>query len=184
MKSIKSQIELVLDEIKSVLIENEIENISEVIHEIFTAKKIVTCGAGRVGYAIRGFCMRLGHLGFNSYHMGDTTVPRLGSQDLFVVASGSGETQTIVDLTRIAKKNGAKVVCFTNKPKSTIAELSDVIVEIKAQSKIDQSSSSVQPMTTLNEQCLSILFDATVLKIMEIKKIDSSEMHNRHSNLE
>jgi D-arabinose 5-phosphate isomerase GutQ len=28
------------------------------------ANKIVVCGAGRVGMAVRGFGMRLGHLGF------------------------------------------------------------------------------------------------------------------------
>lgn len=184
MKGIKAQIGLIIDEIKSVLIDEEIKNIPEAIAEIRAAKTIVTCGAGRVGYAIRGFCMRLGHLGLNAYHIGDTTVPRLKEGDLFLVASGSGETQTILDLTKIAKENKSRIVCFTNKIQSSIAKLSDVTIEIKAQSKIDNLASSVQPMTTLNEQCLGMLFDAIVLEIMDNLGIDSKAMHNRHSNLE
>ena len=54
--------------------ESEIQNL---IKEISKAKKIVVCGAGRVGMATRGFGMRLGHLGLKAYTLGDSTVPSI-----------------------------------------------------------------------------------------------------------
>jgi len=43
---------------------------------------------------------------------------------------------------------------------------------------------SVQPMTTLNEQCLGIFFDAVVLQMMRQMDETHDTMWARHSNLE
>ena len=80
------------------------------------------CGAGRVGMAIRGFGMRLGHLGFTAFTLGDSTVPGISNGDLLIVASGSGETQTIVDLVTIASNNGVRIVAVTGNPESRIGK--------------------------------------------------------------
>jgi hypothetical protein len=47
--------------------------------------------------------------------------------------------------------------------------LADTIVQIKAPSKTKpvEGFTSIQPMTTLNEQCLWLFFDAMVLEIMQ-----------------
>ena len=106
---IKKNIETILSEIKLVfepLDEMQVELLRD---ELLEANKIVVCGAGRVGMAIRGFGMRLGHLGLQAFTLGDSVVPGISSGDLLLVASGSGETQTIYDLVEIGKKNGALV---------------------------------------------------------------------------
>jgi 6-phospho-3-hexuloisomerase len=100
----KNKIKLVLNEITSVLDKVEDFEVEQMISEILNSNKIVVCGAGRVGMAIRGFGMRLGHLGFTAFTLGDSTVPSIAHSDLLIVASGSGETQTIFDLVSIAKK--------------------------------------------------------------------------------
>lgn len=59
----------VLMEINSVLTSvNEVE-INGLVKRIVVADKIVVHGAGRVGMAIRGFAMRLGHLGFRAHSL-------------------------------------------------------------------------------------------------------------------
>ena len=182
----KNNIDDIVKEIQQVLSSVSEDQVDSLIDSILDANKIVVCGAGRVGMAIRGFGMRLGHLGFRAYTLGDSTVPNIGKGDLLLTASGSGETQTIYDLVEIAKKNGARVSLVTGNSNSRMGRLADVIVEIKAPSKTKaiEGFSSVQPMTTLNEQCLGIFFDAVVLQIMEKKGETHDTMWARHSNLE
>ena len=176
----------ILNEIKTVLDTVETNQVNEFINIILSANTIVTIGAGRVGMAIKGFTMRLGHLGLKAFHLGDTSLPSIGENDLLIVASGSGETQTIVDLTKIAKKNGANIFCITGNENSRIGELSNHKLILKAPSKTKSINgfTSIQPMTTLNEQSLSILFDSIVLELMEETKENHDSMWERHSNLE
>lgn len=182
----KNYTEEILGEISSVLKKINQDEIKELIGLISNSKTIVTCGAGKVGMAIKGFSMRLGHFGYKSFHIGDTTLPSIGEGDLFIVASGSGETQTIYDLTKIAKSNNAIVFAITSNLQSRIGLLSDALILLDAPSKTKKVDgfTSIQPMTTLNEQCLTILFDSIVLNIMDATGETHDTMWNRHSNLE
>lgn len=182
----KAKIGIILQEIEKVLSKVDNNQAERLIDEILEAQKIVVCGAGRVGMAIRGFGMRLGHLGLQAYTLGDSTVPGIGEGDLLIVASGSGETQTIFDLVSIASKNKSKIAAITGSPESRIGQLADVIVKITAPSKTKAVDNfiSVQPMTTLNEQCLGLFFDAVSLKLMDRMGETHDSMWARHSNLE
>ena len=182
----KTKINIILNEVATVLAKVDDHQIDSMISEIIESKKIVVCGAGRVGMAIRGFGMRLGHLGFTAYTLGDSTVPGIAYGDLLIVASGSGETQTIVDLVTIASNNGVRIVAVTGNPESRIGKLANLIVKLEAPSKTKMVNDfvSLQPMTSLNEQCLAILFDAIVLKIMDRIGESHESMWKRHSNLE
>ncbi len=176
----------ILEEIDFVLSAVNERDIDVLIDAILIAKKIVVCGAGRVGMAIRGFGMRLGHLGFNAYTLGDSTVPAIAKDDLLIVASGSGETQTIYDIALLGKNNGSHIALLTGNRDSRIGKLAGIIIEMKAPSKTKsvEGFSSIQPMTTLNEQCLGLLFDTIVLILMEKTKETHDTMWARHSNLE
>ena len=182
----KNYTEEILGEISSVLKKINQDEIKDLIGLISNSKTIVTCGAGKVGMAIKGFSMRLGHFGYKSFHIGDTTLPSIGEGDLFIIASGSGETQTIYDLTKIAKSNNAIVFAITSNLQSRIGLLSDALILLDAPSKTKKVDgfTSIQPMTTLNEQCLTILFDSIVLNIMDATGETHDTMWNRHSNLE
>lgn len=183
---IKGNIRNILKEISVVLESVDESEVKSLVASIEKAKKIVVCGAGRVGMATRGFAMRLGHLGLKAYTLGDSTVPSIGKGDLFLVSSGSGETQTIYDLAVIAKNNGARVLLVTGNPRSRIGCIADKTVKINAPSKTNpvEGFSSIQPMTTLNEQCLGIFYDAVVLELMKKMGETHDTMWKRHSNLE
>ncbi|MFM7359226.1 MAG: 6-phospho-3-hexuloisomerase [Sediminibacterium sp.] len=182
----KSQINLILNEIGQVLNGIDEVEVNAFLESILKANKIVAFGAGRVGMAVRGFAMRLGHLGFNAHTLGDSTVPSVASGDLLLIASGSGETQTIFDLALIGKKNGCKLLLVTGNPESRIGKIASEIVKIAAPSKTREvcGFTSKQPMTTLNEQCLMVFFDALVLLLMEKMNETHDTMWARHSNLE
>lgn len=187
---IRKNIDLILGEIRQVLSsvdEEQTEKLTEaILKAVLRGRKIVVCGAGRVGMAMRAFGMRLGHLGFQAFTLGDSVVPSVSKGDLFLVSSGSGETQTIYDMLEIAKKNGARIALVTGNPDSRMGKLADTVVQIKAPSKTKavEGLISSQPMTTLNEQCLGIFFDAVVLELMEKTDQTHDDMWARHSNLE
>jgi len=182
----KKHLEVILGEIRAVLSKLDDDELRQLISAILHAQKIVSVGAGRVGMAVRGFAMRLGHLGLTSHVIGDATVPSIADGDLLLVASGSGETETIYQLVSIAKEHRAEVALITGNPDSRMGKLADIIVKIEAPSKTKEVKGlkSVQPMTTLNEQSLAILFDMIVLSLMETMGETHDTMWRRHSNLE
>ena len=56
------------------------------IEAIVAAKRIVVFGLGREGLQMRGFAMRLFHMGRDVAVWGDMTTPALGAGDLFIAS--------------------------------------------------------------------------------------------------
>lgn len=182
----KKNINKILNEISIVLSEIDEKEVKKLIDEIIKAEKIITVGSGRVGLSARGFAMRLGHLGLQSFTTADTTIPAIGEKDLLIVCSGSGETQAVYDLALIGKNHKVKICAITAKPASRIGRLADIVINLKSPTKKDKHPKikSIQPMTTLNEQCLMIFFDSLVLELMQKLGETEKTMWQRHSNLE
>lgn len=185
-RPIKEHLDTILSEIRTVLSKVDEKQVDMFVKYILSARRIVASGAGRVGMAVKGFVMRLKHMGLDAYILGDANVPSIKPQDLFLVCSGSGETQTIYELTLIAQKNQTPIALVTGNPESRMGKIANTIVEIKAPSKVKKVDNfvSIQPMTTLNEQSLAIFFDAIVLKLMDELNETHETMWERHSNLE
>ena len=176
----------IIQEISLVFAKSEFSSQQEFASAVISANKIVCAGAGRMGFALRGFSMRLAHLGKQAFMLGDTNVPHTSSGDLVIIGSGSGETQTIYDLAQTAKTHGATIATITGNPESRIGKLSDIKLIMKAPSatRAIEGLRSVQPMTSLNEQCLAILLDSIVLDLMFAMNETHDTMWRRHSNLE
>ena len=183
---IQTNIKTIIQEINTVLSKIDQSECEIMISKILSAKRIVWVGAWKVGMTLRAFMMRLGHFWLQAWFLWDSTVPGIGQWDLLLVASWSWETQTIYDLVEIAKKNGCDIALITGNPDSRMGKLADSIVKITAPSKTKAIEwfSSIQPMTTLNEQCLRLFFDALVLELMEKMNETHDTMWARHSNLE
>jgi 6-phospho-3-hexuloisomerase len=163
--------------------QTEVDSLSQAI---LISKNIICCGAGRVGMSTKAFAMRLSHLGFSAYFLGDSNLPGIKKHDLLLVSSGSGETETIYQLAKKAKHSAASIALVTANPQSRIGKLADMIVNIKAPSKTNKVSglSSIQPMTTLNEQTLFIFYDSLVLELMRLTNQKNQDLLDRHSILE
>lgn len=148
--------------------------------------RIICTGAGRVGLALRGFTMRLNHLGVESYFLGETVVSSSGKGDVLIVGSGSGATPSILSVVRVAKEKGLQICLVTASESSPMAEIADVKVVLKTPNKaeINDSIKSVQPMTTLFEQSLGIFLDGAVLDLMKKFGESSESMWKRHNVIE
>jgi len=146
----------------------------------YEAPRIFVAGCGRSGLMVKAFAMRAMHLGKTVYVLGD-------EGDLLVIASGSGETESLVSHAKKAKKLGAKVATVTIYPKATIGSMADSVVQINAptsKSEEETGVASVQPMGSLFEQSLLLFLDGVIVRMMELAGKDSAEMFQNHANLE
>ena len=163
------------------------EKTLELVSVLSEHKTVFVAGAGRSGFMARGFVMRLMHMDYQSYVVGDTTTTAIKEGDLLLICSGSGETQSLVSMANKAKSLGVKVALITINPTSTIGSLADVIIRIPAPSPkaaANNDFESIQPMGNLFEQSLLLFLDMIVMLLMESKGMTSDEMFKRHANLE
>ena len=148
--------------------------------------KVCGFGAGRMGYGLRAFMMRLNHLGIPAYFIGDTFIPPLDENDIFIVTSGSGETRSVLKYLEIAKEKGVRTLAITGNSESTMAKLADYSIVFKSSNgglnsaDNENKINSIQPMTSLNEQSMFVFFDiiaVMLIKTIGIKKEDEKKFH-------
>ena len=138
---------------------------------------IIGIGAGRMGYSVQSFIMRLSHLGFKSFMIGDTSLPRINRNSLVIINSSSGETLSIKILAEKAKEVGAKILTISTNENSSIANLSDKVILIP----VFESS---QLMKSIYEQFSMLLFDHVIHLMVQELDVDEKWIVNNHSILE
>ena len=186
---------LLMDKVFESVESIEEERIEEMLQALQGAKRIFVVGAGRSGLVARAFAMRLMHLGFPVYVVGETITPAMDPEDVLVALSGSGRTSSVVNVAKIAKeKIGAKVVAVTSKEDSPLAKLSDVVVIVGGRENgkkrdyiADQllgKGIPITPLGTLFEVSAMILLDSLVVELMRRMKKSEEELRKRHANLE
>ncbi|NDE04871.1 MAG: SIS domain-containing protein, partial [Flavobacteriia bacterium] len=79
-----------------------------------------------------------------SPHVG--LLPSISEGDLLIIASGSGETESMKVLAKKAKDKKVKLIAFTCDEKSSIGSMADMTVKIHGNSSLDGASESIQPM--------------------------------------
>lgn len=186
--NIKDEVMLEIGKVLRSFKENDVNDFVQKIVEIKnTGGKICGYGAGRMGYGLRAFMMRLNHLGIPAYFIGDTFIPPMDENDLFIVTSGSGETKSVFNLLDIAKVKANMQTCaITGNSESTMAKYADISIVFKSSNgglnseDNDQKINSIQPMTSLNEQSMFVFFDIVavmLIKALGIKKEDEKKFH-------
>jgi 6-phospho-3-hexuloisomerase len=156
------------------------------IEAIVGAKRIVLFGCGREGLQMRGFAMRLFHMGREVAVWGDMTTPPVGPGDLLIVSAGPGALATAEVLVGIARKAGARTALITAQAGGELARQVDVVTVIPAQTMADDQGPalSVLPMGSLFETAQMIFFELVILKLRPRVHETSQTMRARHTNLE
>ncbi|MEV0346514.1 SIS domain-containing protein [Nonomuraea sp. NPDC050680] len=176
-----------LDELGAVLAKIDEGSIDAACRLIADARTIGVYGCGREALQIKGFAMRLYHLGLPVAVVGDMTMPALGREDVFLATSGPGESSTVLALMRTATASGATNLLLTAESESSAAELADVALVIPAQTMAsDQGErrASILPMGSVYEGALFVLFEVMVLKLGALIGATREAMRARHTNME
>lgn len=174
----------VIAELDTVLKSINKQEIEQLILALLSSEKIFIIGVGRVKISLSALAKRLNHLGIKTWLVGDVNEPPIGKNDLLLVGSGSGESLFPKNIAICAKKYHAKIAHLTSSPQSSIAQLSDIIVDFHCNSKSGEGIKTIQPMTTLFEQSLMIFGDLICLDIAKRKGLTAEQVATQHANLE
>jgi arabinose-5-phosphate isomerase len=98
--------------------------------------KIITTGMGKAGIAMRKFSSILCSVGFPScyLHPGEASHGDLGilsEQDILFVASTSGKTREVLEIIKLARNIGIKMIIgITSHPDSPVRDQTDVVIDM------------------------------------------------------
>lgn len=176
---------VIMNEISQVINKIQETEIDNAVSILESDKRIFVYGEGRSGYMGRSFAMRLMHLGFIAYFIGETISPSIKSGDIVVLISGSGKSTQTNQIAHQAKKIGCTIVVITAEKESELVELSTLTIILQTGTKFDKGNqkSSVQPLSSLFDQCTHIIVDAICLKVKNSQDIDEGILFSRHTNL-
>jgi len=157
--------------------------------------KILVVGAGRSGLVARAFAMRLMHLGFDVYVVGETITPSVREGDILIAVSGSGSTQIVLSVASAAKKAKALVVAVTSFEDSPLGKLSDFIVKVPGRTKVATETDyfarqvmglyePLAPLGTLFEDTAMVFFDGVIYALMNLLGVREEDLKKRHANVE
>ena len=174
---------------------------SAFFERMLTAKRVYVAGAGRSGIIARAFALRLLHLGFDVYVVGETITPALKPGDTLVVFSGSGETVSVASICETVRGLGGSVCLITASTDSRMSRIADCVVNLgdltgyyqgdKSSYEVRQVtgqyrsvSSAFAPLGTLFETLALVFSDAVISALMEAKKEGAPELKGRLTNME
>lgn len=171
------------------------EEINEMTKMILSVDNVFIMGLGRSGLVAKAFGMRLMHLGLNVYIVGETITPAITDNDCLIAISGSGETSYIISTTGIAKSIGAKIIAITSYTESSLAKESDIVVQLKGRTKIDDEPNYIRrqisgqhqtlsPMGTIFEISALVFLDAVIAQFMHDLGQTEEDLKSRHTVLE
>lgn len=174
----------------------EVETLLESLMDTRTrGKKVLIVGAGRSGLVGKAFAMRLMHLGFPVFVLGETINPNVGEGDMVIVISGSGKTTVPLAAAQMAKSLNAKVVAITSQEESPLAQTADLVVDIPGREDVASEDEyhirqlkgqheSLTPMGTMFEGTTMIFLDSIIAELMNRLGLSVDSMMLRHATIE
>lgn len=172
----------VMEEINGVISKVNREEIDQFVGQFDRNQRIFVDGEGRSGLMAKGFAMRLMHLGYSVYVVGETITPSVEAKDLFVAVSGSGESENVVSDAKKAAKKGCKVLVVTSNPVSTLAQLGQTVLVVPGTVKSDvgDNRKSIQLLSSLFDQSLHITLDCVCLALSMRDRVSNDQATKTH----
>lgn len=187
----------ILSEHEQVFAKLDMPQLKEFIDAIVAAKNIFVYGSGREGISLRGFAMRLAHLGKPTYWLFDDTTVGMHEGDLFILSDGRGDVGIHRYFVKRAHESGAKIAMITGLPEGSLAKAyADLILFVHATVYLDEQAMgpdaprqhdvipTVQPMGNQYEQHLYLLMDVIAILVKDALGQTYGDMEARHRNIE
>jgi arabinose-5-phosphate isomerase len=136
---------------------------------LYTCKgRIVVTGLGKSGLIGRKVAATFSSTGTPSLflHAGEALHGDLGmltGEDVLVAISSSGETEELIELVEAVKRLGAPLVTLTAEPRSTLAEASDVVLDVA----VKEEACSLNLAPTASTAAAMAMGDALAIALLE-----------------
>ncbi len=143
------------------------------IDAIVKARKVEFYGVGASGFTALDAKYKFLRIGvycdaFTDSHLQAMSAATLTSKDVVVGISQTGSTKDVVDSCKIAKDNGATVICITAYAKSPITRVADIILLTASQESPLGSGAIRSKIAQL--YVLDLLFTGVVIRIQDKAK--------------
>ena len=178
----------ILDEVRDLVGQArpaELERLHELVR---SAPRVFAFATGRSGFVLRGFVMRLNHLGQPAFYVGDASTPPVRPGDLLLCMSGSGTTATTLGAAMEAAKIGATVAAVVGARISPLGQLAQAVVELPAPHKrgvsVPGAVATRQTAGSLFEQAAFVLLETIIMRRFQELGQDPVEALRRHANIE
>lgn len=175
----------------------DMDQLKEFLDAIIAAKHIFVHGTGREGISMRGFAMRLAHLGKPTYWLMDDTTIGMHEGDLFIISDGRGDVGIHRRIVEQASKTGAKIAMVTCLPEGNLARnYADLILFVHSTVYMAETANdpnapkqhdvvpTVQPMGNQYEQHLYLLMDIIAILLKDEMGMSYEDMEANHRNIE
>ena len=146
---------------------------------------------------MRGFAMRLAHLGKPTYWLMDDTTIGMHEGDLFIISDGRGDVGIHRRIVEQASKTGAKIAMVTCLPEGNLARnYADLILFVHSTVYMAETANdpnapkqhdvvpTVQPMGNQYEQHLYLLMDIIAILLKDEMGMSYEDMEANHRNIE
>lgn len=173
----------IVAEITGVIAKMDEGDIERAMPLIGKTGRVYATGEGRSGFQARSFAMRMMHIGYTSYMMGETICPSMHEGDVLLAISGSGTTRRTVKDAEAAKKLGVKVIAVTSKPESPLAAAADAVIVVPGRVK-GEAGGSIQLLSSLFDQSVHIALDALCLMLSRRDNVSDADANANHANVE
>ncbi len=157
--------------------------LQQLVNILQPARRVFLYGRGRSGFVARAFAVRLMHLGYQTYVVGETITAPVARQDVVILVAGSGSTYPVVMTAELGRRQGATVVAITAQPESEITRLAHVVVPL-VPPEGNGERARLAPLGTLFETTAWLFFDAMVAVLMQRLGESEQSMRKRHATLE
>ena len=173
-------IDHITSQIEKLLTSVPLRDIQRTVTLLMKANRIFIYGTGRSGLLGRAFAIRLVHLGFQAFVIGETITAPVQKNDCVVLISGSGITIPVVMTAEIAANLEAKLILVTANTSSPIDSLSNVTIILSPH----QKKSNLAPLGTLFEASSWIFLDGITAELMKKMGENEETMRKRHAILQ
>lgn len=173
----------IVAEITGVIAKMDEGDIERAMPLIGKTGRVYATGEGRSGFQARSFAMRMMHIGYTSYMMGETICPSMHEGDVLLAISGSGAARRTVEDAEAAKKLGVKVIAVTSKPESPLAAAADAVIVVPGRVK-GEAGGSIQLLSSLFDQSVHIALDALCLMLSRRDNVSDADANANHANVE
>ncbi|OXN00145.1 6-phospho-3-hexuloisomerase [Bifidobacterium vansinderenii] len=173
----------IVEEIQGVIAKMDEADLTAARDVIGRNDRVYATGEGRSGFQARSFAMRMMHIGYTSYMMGETICPSMHEGDVLLAISGSGKTRKTVEDAEAAKKLGVKVIAVTSKPESPLAAAADAVILVPGRVK-GEAGGSIQLLSSLFDQSVHIALDALCLMLSRRDNVSDAQANANHANVE
>ncbi|BBJ23951.1 KpsF/GutQ family sugar-phosphate isomerase [Candidatus Nitrotoga sp. AM1P] len=158
------------------------ENFLQALNIILACEgRVIVSGMGKSGHIARKIAATLSSTGTPAYfvHPAEASHGDLGmitTKDVFIALSYSGESQELLTIVPVIKRQGARLISLTGNPRSSLAEAADAHLD----AAVDKEACPLGLAPTASTTAALALGDALAVALLDAKGFGEEDFARSH----